>query len=97
MSQSNIQSLVAILNGTTIDYKNFKTKLEEEKKNISYTDYIRLINGNNNEKESECGYKLTSINGYKGWCLKSIIDYHYTISKRISEEDYSQFKSIMNL
>ena len=32
MSQSNIQSLVAILNGTTIDYKNFKTKLEEETK-----------------------------------------------------------------
>ncbi len=93
MSQSNIQSLVAISNGTTIDYENFKTKLEEEKKNISYTDYIGLINGNKNE--NDCGYKLTSIDGYKGWCLKSIIDYHYTISKRISEEDYSQFKSIM--
>jgi hypothetical protein len=95
MSQSNIQSLVAILNGTTIDYKNFKTKLEEVKNTISYTDYIGLINGSKNEKESDSSYKLTSIDGYKGWCLKSIIDYHYTISKRISEEDYSQFKSIM--
>jgi len=93
MSQSNIHSLVAVLNGTTIDYKNFKTNLEEVKNTISYTDYIGLINGNKNENESS--YKLTSINGYKGWCLKSIIDYHYTISKRISEEDYSQFKSIM--
>ena len=95
MSQSNIQSLVAILNGTTIDYKNFKTKLEEVKNTISYTDYIGLINGSKNEKESDSSYKLTSIDGYKGWCLKSIIDYHYSISKRISEEDYSQFKSIM--
>ena len=95
MSQSNIQSLVAILNGTTIDYKNFKTKLEEVKNTISYTDYIGLINGSKNEKESDSSYKLTSIYGYKGWCLKSIIDYHYTISKRISEEEYSQFKSIL--
>jgi len=95
MSQSNIHSLVAILNGTTIDYMRFKTKLEEVKNTISYTDYIGLINGNKNEKESDSSYKLTSIDGYKGWCLKSIIDYHYTISKRISEDDYSQFKSIM--
>ena len=95
MSHSNIYSIVAILNGTTIDHTNFKTKLEEVKNTINYTDYICLINGNKNENESNCGYKLTSINGYKGWCLKSIIDYHYTISKRISEEEYSQFKSIM--
>ena len=32
MSHSNIHSLVAILNGTKIDYMRFKTKLEEEKK-----------------------------------------------------------------
>ena len=95
MSEYRIKTLVAYLNMITIDFKKVKIELEYIKLNIESKDYEKLINGNYLSKQSNKDYIETEITGYKGWCIMSLIDYHHSVSNRISDEDYPNFKAIL--
>tara|TARA_B110000114_G_C14852470_1_gene301306 strand:- start:29 stop:313 length:285 start_codon:yes stop_codon:yes gene_type:complete len=85
---NDIVSIVAILNSTTININLVIEKLEMIKSNYNKNDYNKIINGT---KEMSF-YNLVEINDYKGWCLKSLIDYQYSVTQRL---DYNKYTKIM--
>ena len=85
---NDIVSIVAILNSTTININLVIEKLEMIKSNYNKNDYNKIINGT---KEMSF-YNLVEINDYKGWCLKSLIDYQYSVTQRL---DYNKYTKII--
>ena len=85
---NDIVSIVAILNSTTINTNLLMEKLEMIKSNYNVNDYNKIINGT---KEMSF-YNLVEINDYKGWCLKSLIDYQYSVTQRL---DYNKYTKII--
>jgi hypothetical protein len=85
---NDIVSIVAILNSTTINTNLVMEKLDMIKSNYNENDYNKIINGT---KEMSF-YNLVEINDYKGWCLKSLIDYQYSVTQRL---DYNKYTKII--
>jgi len=95
MTEYRIKTLVAYLNMITIDFEKVKTEIDYIKENIDKKEYEKLINGNYLSKQTNKDYIETEITGYKGWCIRSLIVYHHSVSNRISDEDYPKFKAIL--
>ena len=85
---NDIVSIVSILNSTTINTELVMEKLETIKDHYNENDYNKIINGT---KEMSF-YNLVELNDYKGWCLKSLIDYQYSVTQRL---DYNKYTKIM--